>query len=54
MTLWQVDPEFAELREPDELIKLPEEERREWIAIWKQIRTVITRAQQMMEILTYN
>ena len=54
LTLWQVDPDLAELREPDALIKLPAEERREWIAIWTQIRTVITRAQQMMEILTYN
>lgn len=45
LTLWQVDPDFAELREPDALKKLPAEERADWIAFWKQIRTVITRAQ---------
>jgi serine/threonine-protein kinase len=47
LTLWQVDPNLAGLREADALTTLPANERAEWIALWKQVVDVITRAQQM-------
>ena len=48
LTLWQVDPDLAGLREPNALTNLPAEERAEWIATWKRIEDAIKRAQQMM------
>ena len=44
LTLWKIDPDLAGLRDPDALNKLPAEERANWIALWKQISDVLTRA----------
>lgn len=46
LTLWQVEPDFVGLREPNELKKLPAQERAPWIALWKQIADVIPATQQ--------
>ena len=43
-TLWQAQADFAGLREPDALNKLPAAERQTWIAFWKQIGDALTRA----------
>ena len=42
LTLWEADPDFAAVREPDALNKLPAQERENWTAFWKQIGDVLT------------
>jgi serine/threonine-protein kinase len=45
LMLWQADPDFAALREPMLLNKLPRPERAEWIALWRQIGDALARNQ---------
>jgi serine/threonine-protein kinase len=41
LTLWQTDPDFAQVREPDALNKLPPDEREEWRALWNDVRRAL-------------
>jgi serine/threonine-protein kinase len=40
---WQADPDLAGLREPSALDKLSAEERKEWLALWKEVETLLRR-----------
>ena len=41
LALWQADPDFAPVREPDAIKKLPPEEREEWAAFWNDVRRTV-------------
>jgi serine/threonine-protein kinase len=43
LTAWQADPDMAGLREPGALEKLSGRERKEWLALWKEIDAVLKR-----------
>jgi serine/threonine-protein kinase len=43
LTAWRDDPDLAGLREPDALEKLSVEERKEWLALWKEIDALLNR-----------
>jgi serine/threonine-protein kinase len=45
LTHWQVEPDLAGLREPGALEKLSAEERKECLALWKEVAAVLGRAQ---------
>jgi tetratricopeptide (TPR) repeat protein/serine/threonine protein kinase len=38
---WQTDPALAGVREPKELAKLPEAERKAWQALWAEVETLL-------------
>ena len=37
---WQQTPDLAGVRDPEELAKLPEAERRSWQALWAEVETL--------------
>jgi eukaryotic-like serine/threonine-protein kinase len=41
LTLWQADPDFAQVREQDALKKLTPHEREEWTALWDDVRRAL-------------
>jgi serine/threonine-protein kinase len=41
---WQADVDLAGLRDGAELVKLPEEERRAWRALWEDVGTLLKKA----------
>jgi serine/threonine-protein kinase len=41
---WQQDPDFAGVRGPEALARLPEGERRPWQALWRDVATVLAKA----------
>ncbi|HJZ91232.1 MAG TPA: serine/threonine-protein kinase [Gemmataceae bacterium] len=43
LTLWQVDPDLACVRDPGELNKLTADERREYLALWDDVTAVLGR-----------
>src|SRR5262249_32704969 len=45
LTHWQVEPDLAGLREPAELKKLSEDERKDCIRLWSDVSAVLGRAQ---------
>jgi tetratricopeptide (TPR) repeat protein len=48
LTHWQADPDLAGLREPSALDKLSADERKECLALWKEVAAVLSRAQTAM------
>ena len=46
LTHWQVDPDLAGLREPRALDKLSADERKECLALWKEVGAVLKRTQK--------
>jgi hypothetical protein len=46
LTHWQVEPDLAGLREPNALNKLSADERRECLALWNEVGTVLKHAQK--------
>ena len=46
LTLWQVDPDLACVRDPGELAKLAENERKEYLAIWAEVAAVLARIEK--------
>jgi serine/threonine-protein kinase len=46
LTHWKTEPDLACLRYPDELNKLPPDERTESLALWTDLAAVLTRAQK--------
>jgi hypothetical protein len=40
---WREDPELACVRDPGELDKLAADERREYLALWAEVATVLAR-----------
>jgi serine/threonine-protein kinase len=43
LTLWQDEPDLAGLREPGALDKLSGEERKEWLALWREVVALLRR-----------
>jgi serine/threonine-protein kinase len=43
---WQKDPDLAGVREPGELDKLPEEERRAWQKLWADVAALLKRTER--------
>src|SRR5262249_53775108 len=41
---WRKDTDLAGVRDPEALVKLPEEERGEWRALWEQVEALRRRA----------
>jgi serine/threonine-protein kinase len=46
LTLWQLDPDLACVRDPGELDKLPEAEWKEYLAIWAEVAAVLARIEK--------
>jgi serine/threonine-protein kinase len=46
LTLWQVDPDLACVRDPGELAKLPADERTEFVALWADVTAVLARIEK--------
>jgi serine/threonine-protein kinase len=46
LTLWRAEPELSGLREPTALDKLSPDERKECLALWKEVATVLQRTQR--------
>ncbi len=44
LTRWQKEPDLACVREPGELNKLAEDERKDYLALWAEVTAVLTRA----------
>jgi hypothetical protein len=44
MRHWLNDPDFAGVRGPDALAKLPEAERQEWQKLWADVQRLLDRA----------
>ena len=44
LTLWLVDPDVADLREPTALRSLPADERQQWASTWDDVRQAIQKA----------
>jgi tetratricopeptide (TPR) repeat protein len=47
LTLWRADRDLAGLREPNALQQQPADERKECLALWEEVTTVLNRAQTM-------
>jgi serine/threonine-protein kinase len=45
LTLWQVEPDLAGIRDPSALDKLSPDERKEWLALWQAVANLLERAQ---------
>ena len=45
MTHWRADGDLTAVRDPAALAKLPEDERREWQALWADVQALLTRAE---------
>ena len=43
LTYWQADPDLSGLREPSALNKLSAEERKEWLALWREVEVFLRR-----------
>ena len=41
---WQADPDFAGVRGPDALRKLPEAERAQWQRLWDDVQALLEKA----------
>jgi len=48
MQRWQQDTDFAGVRGPEALAKLPEAERQEWQKLWAEVAELLARAQKPM------
>jgi hypothetical protein len=46
--LWTDLADFAPLREPAELAKLPADERKEWEAFWKEVRELLAPSREVL------
>jgi serine/threonine-protein kinase len=46
LTRWRTDPDLAGLRAAGALARLSADERKEWLALWKRVSTVLHRTQQ--------
>jgi hypothetical protein len=44
LTHWKCDLDLAPVREPDELAKLPEDERAAFVALWNELDALLDRA----------
>jgi tetratricopeptide (TPR) repeat protein len=44
---WKVCPDLAPVRDPDARKKLPEVERKEWLALWEEAEALLKRAEEM-------
>jgi hypothetical protein len=44
MVHWRSDPDFASVRDPRALERLPENERADWHALWRDVDELLTRA----------
>jgi hypothetical protein len=45
LTSWREEPELAALREPNLLKSLPAEEREDCLALWNEVRIMLTRVE---------
>jgi hypothetical protein len=43
LTLWQNEPDLAGLREPSGLERLAEDERKDFLDLWAEVRAVLAR-----------
>jgi serine/threonine-protein kinase len=43
LTQWQTEPDFTGVREPSALDKLPEDERKQWLALWQSVEALLRR-----------
>ncbi|QVL31703.1 hypothetical protein KIH39_23135 [Telmatocola sphagniphila] len=43
---WLVDNDLAGVRNPAELNKLPIDEKKEWLALWDEVSTLIKRIEE--------
>jgi hypothetical protein len=46
LTRWRHEPDLAGLREPGELERLAEDERKECLALWAEVAAVLARTQK--------
>jgi serine/threonine-protein kinase len=46
LTLWLVEPDVARLREAGAMANLPEPEREEWTALWREVRGALEKAKR--------
>ncbi|HEV3447734.1 MAG TPA: hypothetical protein VG099_24070 [Gemmataceae bacterium] len=46
LTRWRNEPDLAGLREPDDLNKLPADERNEYLALWADVAAVLARTER--------
>jgi serine/threonine-protein kinase len=46
LTRWSNEPDLAGLREPDELNKLPADEREQFLALWEEVAAVLARTKK--------
>jgi hypothetical protein len=46
MQHWLLDPDFAGVRGPEHLAKLPEAERQAWQKLWKDVADMLKQAQE--------
>jgi serine/threonine-protein kinase len=44
---WQWNRDLAGIRDPEALARLPEDERKEWEALWAEVQALLDRAQKM-------
>jgi hypothetical protein len=49
MQHWLQDTDFAGVRAPEALAKLPERERKEWQALWEEVESLRKRAAGLAE-----
>jgi serine/threonine-protein kinase len=47
LTLWRVDPDLACVRDPSEVDKLAEDERKEYLALWAELAAVLARIEKI-------
>jgi hypothetical protein len=41
---WKSPPDFAGVRDPDALARLPEDERKSWRALWTDVEAMLKQA----------
>ena len=46
LTRWQKEPDLACVRDPSELDKLPEDERKQYLALWADVAAVLARTER--------
>jgi hypothetical protein len=46
MRHWLADPDFAGVREPEAIAKLPEAEQQDWQKLWNDVADTLKRAQE--------
>jgi hypothetical protein len=42
---WQQDPDFAGVRDPEALDRLPEDDRQAWLKLWTDVEMTLSMAQ---------